>query len=130
MEREDITIIIFLIILVIGIFYLIQNLSSFECSMEDMFSTKDVMTDISYEFEPEGSLYSKTKVFRFAIYSSKSKLEYFGMEVSNENGETLFFDNRTQKEGGSIVATLSLNETEKLTVRRFFKKECYPEVRL
>lgn len=127
MQREDITIIVFAIILIIGITYLVQNLSSFECSMESSFT--NVMSDISYEFEPQGTLYSKTKVFRFNILSSRERLEYFGMIIT-KNGETLFFENRTSPEGGSIIATISLNESEDITVNRFFKKKCYAEVKL
>jgi hypothetical protein len=126
MEREDILVIIFLIILIFGIIYLYKNLNSFECSMENLFS--NAMSDINYEFEPQGSSYSKTKVFRFTISSSKNRLEYFGLKISKENGDVLFFENRTEPEGGAIVTTL--NETEKIIVSRFFKKKCYPEVKL
>jgi hypothetical protein len=126
MEKEDFLVIIFLGILIIGLIYLYQNLSSFECSMENSFS--NVMTDINYEFEPQGSLYNKVKVFRFTISSSRKRIEYFGMKISRENGEVLFFENRTEPEGGSIVATI--NETENLIVSRFFKKKCYSEVQL
>ena len=117
----------FTIILIFGVIYLIQNLSSFECSMESSFT--NVMSDISYEFEPQGTLYSKTKIFRFNILSSRERLEYFGMMITN-NEETLFFENRTSPEGGSIIATISLNESENIIVNRFFKKKCYSEVRL
>ena len=86
------------------------------------------MSDINYEFEPQGSLYSKTKIFRFTILSSRNRLEYFGMKIIGENEEVLFFENRTEPEGGSIVATI--NETENLTVSRFFKKKCYSEIQL
>jgi len=127
MKREDIIIIMFTIILIFGVIYLIQNLSSFECSMESSFT--NVMSDISYEFEPQGTLYSKTKIFRFNILSSRERLEYFGMMITN-NEETLFFENRTSPEGGSIIATISLNESENIIVNRFFKKKCYSEVRL
>ena len=105
MEKSDILIIIFLLILVVGLLFLYLNLSSFECSMESMFS--DVMSDVSYSFEPEGSVYSKTKIFRFAITSSRNRFEYFGMSITKD-GISLFFDNRTEPGGGSIVATLSL----------------------
>ena len=94
--------------------------------MENSFSS--VMSDINYEFEPQGSLYNKVKVFRFTISSSRKRIEYFGMKISRENGEVLFFENRTEPEGGSIVATI--NETENLTVNRFFKKKCYSEIQL
>jgi hypothetical protein len=125
MKREDFLIIIFAVILITSLTYLYQNLSSFECSMESSFS--NVMSDISYEFEPEGSLYSKTKVFRFNILSSRNRLEYFGMIIT-KGEEILFFENRTEPEGGSIVATINLNEN--VTANRFFKKKCYPEVKL
>jgi len=125
MEKESILTVIFLVVLITALLYLYQNLSSFECSMENMFST--AMADISYEFEPQGSLYSKTKILRFTISSSRSRIEYFGMRITRDN-ETLFFENRTEPEGGSIVATI--NETENIKVNRFFKKECYPEIQL
>jgi len=125
MKREDFLIIIFAVILITSLIYLYQNLSSFECSMESSFS--NVMSDINYEFEPEGSLYSKTKVFRFNILSSRNRLEYFGMIITRGE-EILFFENRTEPEGGSIVATINLNEN--VTANRFFKKKCYPEVKL
>lgn len=126
MKREDFLIIMFLMILIFGLVYFYQNLSYFECSMESSFST--AMSDVNYEFEPQGSSYSKTKVFRFIISSSRNRLEYFGMKISKENGEILFFENRTEPEGGSLIATI--NETEKIVVNRFFKKRCYPEIRL
>lgn len=126
MEKEDILVIIFLVVLIIGLGYLYQNLNSFECFIESSYS--NVMSDVNYEFEPQGSLYSKTKVFRFTVTSSRNKLEYFGMKISRENGEVLFFENRTEPEGGSIIATV--NETENVFVNRFFKKRCYSEVKL
>jgi len=126
MEKEDFLVIIFLGILIIGLIYLYQNLNSFECFMENSLSTP--MSDINYEFEPQGSLYSKTKIFRFTISSSRNRLEYFGMKIIGENEEVLFFENRTEPEGGSIIATI--NETENLTVNRFFKKKCYSEIQL
>ena len=125
MEKEDILIIIFLIVLIIGLIYFYQNLESFECFIETSFGT--VKSDISYEFEPEGSLYGKAKIFRFTVLSSRNRLEYFGMKIT-KNGEVLFFENRTEPEGGLIVATI--NETEKVIVNRFFKKKCYPEIQL
>ena len=102
-------------------------MSSFECSMET--SIGSAKSDVNYEFEPEGSLYSKTKIFRFYVLSSNNKLDYYGMKISRGE-ETLFFENRTEPEGGSIVATLTLNETDKVTVNRFFKKKCFAEVQL
>lgn len=129
MKIGDVLIVIFLVILVIGLIYFYQNLSSFDCFIEQTFGT--LMSDIKYEFEPEGSFYGKTRVLRFIISSSRSRLEYFGMEISKENGDILFFENRTNPEGGSIIATVKLaNETEKLNINRFFKKKCYPEVQL
>lgn len=127
MERGDIFTIISLIVLIVGVFYFYQNLGSFQCSMENSFST--VTSDISYDFEPQGSLYGETKVFRFTITSPRNKLEYFGMKITRGE-EVLFFENRTIPEGGSIISTISLNETNNITVDRFFKKKCYPEVRL
>jgi hypothetical protein len=127
MKREDIFIIIFLMMLIFGLYYLYQNRDSFECFAENAVNTG---SDVIYEFEPEGSVYSKTKVFRFNVFSSRKSLEYFGMNISKENGEVLFFENRTAPEGGSIVSTLIVNESENFTVNRFFKKRCYPEVRL
>jgi hypothetical protein len=128
MEKGDLLIIIFLAILITSLIYLYQNLASFECSMET--STSTAMSDINYEFEPEGTLYSKTMIFRFNILSSKNKIEYYGMNITNDAGKTLFFENRTEPEGGSIVATLNLNESEKFNVDRFFKKKCFSEIHL
>jgi hypothetical protein len=128
MEKGDILTIIFLAILITSLTYLYENLSSFECYMET--STSSAMTNINYEFEPQGSLYSKTKIFRFNILSSNNRLEYFGMNITNETGGTLFFENRTEPEGGSIVATLALNEDQKVNVDRFFKKRCFDEIHL
>lgn len=129
MRRGDIFLLLFLVILATSFFYIYQNLESLDCSIEQ--SISDVMSDIEYEFEPEGSSYGKTKIFRFIISSSRNRLEYFGMKVSREEGEVLFFDNRTNQEGGSILATLSLsNENETLVIDRFFKKRCYPEIHL
>ena len=96
MKKEDFLIIMFLAILIIGLIYLYQNLNSFECSIEN--SLSNPMSDINYEFEPQGSLYSKTKIFRFTILSSRNRLEYFGMKIIGENGEVLFFENRTEPE--------------------------------
>jgi hypothetical protein len=128
MERGDILTIVFLIILTVSLAYLYQNLGSFECYMESFF--RNPMDDISYEFEPEGSLYSKTKIFRFIILSSNKKIEYFGMNITNEGGETLFFENRTEPEGGSIIFTLNLEDAGNVNVKRFFKKKCFPEIHL
>ena len=127
MERGDVLAVVSVIVLIAGLFYFYQNLSSFQCSFEKSFST--VTSDISYEFEPQGSLYSETMVFRFTITSSKSRLEYFGMRVI-KNGNVIFFENRTEPDGGSILSTVSVNSTDNVTAERFFKKMCYPEVLL
>jgi hypothetical protein len=92
-------------------------------------TTRDVMSDIKYEFEPNGSLYGKTKIYRFNIVSSRKNLEYYGMKITNGD-EVLFFEAGTTPEGGSIVATLIINETDVINVDRFFKKKCFSEVRL
>jgi hypothetical protein len=128
MEKGDLLIIIFLAILITSLIYLYKNLSSFECYMETL--TSNAMSDINYEFEPQGSLYGKTKIFRFNIFSSKKGIEYYGMNITNETGGTLFFENMTEPEGGSIIATLTFNESEKFNVDRFFKKKCFNEIHL
>jgi len=129
MNRGDILLIIFLIILALGIIYFYQNISSFDCFMDYTFS--DVMSDIEYEFEPEGSLYGKTRIYRFIISSSLSRLEYYGMNISTQEGEVIFFQNKTNPEGGSIITTINVpREDDTLIVKRFFKKKCYPEVQL
>jgi hypothetical protein len=127
MEKEDYFIILFSAILITGLYYFYQNLGSFECFMEN--TTRDVMSDIKYEFEPNGSLYGKTKIYRFNIVSSRKNLEYYGMKITNGD-EVLFFEAGTTPEGGSIVATLIINETDVINVDRFFKKKCFSEVRL
>ena len=127
MEKEDYFIILFSAILITGLFYFYQNLGSFECFVEN--TTKDVMSDIKYEFEPNGSLYGKAKIYRFNILSSGKKLEYYGMKIT-KGSEVLFFEVGTSPEGGSIVATLVINETDEIIVDRFFKKKCFSEVRL
>lgn len=123
MERENLLVIVFLVILIFGLVYLSQNLNSFECFMENSFRTS---SGISYGFEPQGSLYGEVRVFRFTVLSSNKRLEYFGMKVS-KGEEVLFFENRTEPEGGSIVATI--NEAD-VKVERFFKEKCQPETRL
>lgn len=119
---------LFLIILATSFVFIYQNLESLECYME--YSYGDIMSDIEYEFEPEGSVYGKTKIFRFIISSSKSTIEYYGMEITDREGETLYFENLTDSEGGSISFSLEADENETLSVRRFFKKKCYPEIEL
>lgn len=127
MERGDVLAIFFVIVLIVGLLYFYQNLSSFQCSIEKSFSTDT--SGISYEFEPQGSLYSSTRVFSFTISSSNNRLEYFGMRII-KNGDVIFSENRTEPSGGSILSTVSVNETDNVTAERFFKKTCYPEVRL
>jgi hypothetical protein len=127
MQKEDYFIILFSAILITGLYYFYQNLGSFECFMQN--TTRDVMSDIKYEFEPNGSLYGKTKIYRFNIISSGKNLEYYGMKITNGD-DVLFFQAGTNPEGGSIVATLVINETDVINVDRFFKKKCYSEVRL
>ena len=129
MDKGDVFLIIFLVILALGIIYFYQNMSSFDCFMDYSFS--DVMSDVEYEFEPEGSLYGKTRIYRFIISSSLNRLEYYGMNISTQEGEILFFQNKTNPEGGSMITTINVpTEDEILIVNRFFKKKCYPEVRL
>ena len=129
MRRGDILLILFLFVLAISILYFYQNLSSFDCYIEYTFG--NVMSDVEYEFEPEGSLYGKTRIYRFIIYSPRNRIEYYGMNITTEDGEALFFQNRTNPEGGSIITTITLpRENETVIVDRFFKKKCYPEVRL
>ena len=128
MQKEDYFIFLFIAILAIGLIYFYQNIESFNCFVEN--STQNVMSDIKYEFEPEGSLYGKVKIYRFNILSSKKDLEYYGMKITNGNGDVLFSDIETSPEGGSIVATLLVNETDVINVNRFFKKKCYAEVKL
>lgn len=127
MQKEDYFIILFSAILITGLYYFYQNLGSFECFMEN--TTRDVMSDIKYEFEPNGSLYGKTKIYRLNIVSSGKNLEYYGMKITNGD-EVLFFEAGTNPEGGSIVATLVINETDVINIDRFFKKKCFSEVRL
>jgi len=127
MEKEDYFIILFAVILITSLLYFYVNIGSFECFMEN--TTKDVMADIKYDFEPNGSLYGKTKIFRFNIVSSRNNLEYYGMRIT-KGDEVLFFKFETDPAGGSIVATLLINETDSINVERFFKKKCFPEVRL
>jgi hypothetical protein len=126
MNKGDYLAVVFVIILAASLIYFYQNLESFDCSMDQYFGN-----DIEYEFEPEGSLYGKTRIYRFIISSPRNRLEYYGMNITRQNGENMFFQNRTNPEGGSLITTISLNnEEEVLIVDRFFKKKCYPEVRL
>jgi hypothetical protein len=129
MNKGDYLAIVFLAILAVSLFYFYLNLESFDCYIDSTFG--NVMNDVEYEFEPQGSLYGKTRIYRFIISSPRSRLEYYGMNITNEDGETMFFENRTNPEGGSLVTTITLsNENENVTVERFFKKKCYEEVRL
>ena len=127
MNRGDILVFVFLAILAAGFIYLYINLDSFDCYMER--SVGNVMSDIEYEFEPNGSIYGKTAIYRFTITSEISRLEYFGMSIKNGE-EQIFFENRTVPQGGSIVASVNLSEYDNITISRFFKKTCYEEVRL
>lgn len=95
MEKEDYFIILFSVILITSLIYFYQNLGSFGCYMEN--TTKDVMSDIKYEFEPNGSLYGKTKIYRFDIVSSRKNLEYYGMKITKLD-EVLFSENDTNPE--------------------------------
>ncbi len=127
MKREYLFVILFLVILATSFVFIYQNTESLECYME--YSYGDIMSDIEYEFEPEGSAYGKTRIFRFIISSHRNNIEYYGMEISNDE-EVLFFENLTDAEGGSISISLESEENETLIVRRFFKKACYPEMQL
>ena len=106
MKKEDILLILFLVILATSFIYIYQNLESLDCYID--YSYGDIMADITYEFEPEGSLFGKTKIFRFLISSNRNRLEYFGMEVTDEKGEVLFFENMTNPGGGSLSASIEL----------------------
>ncbi|MFH1473881.1 MAG: hypothetical protein ABIE55_03215 [Candidatus Aenigmatarchaeota archaeon] len=127
-KRDYAFLILFLVILATSFIFIYQNRDSFDCSIE--YSYGDIMGDIEYEFEPEGSAYGKTKIFRFIISSHRNRIEYFGMEVTDVYGNVLFFENLTNPDGGSISISLESDENETLTVRRFFKKTCYPEMQL
>ena len=93
------------------------------------YSMNGVMGNIEYSFEPAGSIYGKTRIYRFVITSYDSRLEYFGMEVRNGE-EILFFENMTNPEGGTLSTVLEIEESEDIEVKRFFKKKCYPETDL
>ncbi|MFH0928821.1 MAG: hypothetical protein V1818_00520 [Candidatus Aenigmatarchaeota archaeon] len=129
MDKGDIFLVLFLIILATSFIYIYQNMGSFDCYVE--YSFGDVMSNIEYEFEPDGSLYGKTRIYRFIISSSRNRLEYYGMSITAKDGQELFFKNLTNPEGGSIITTISLNsEDDVVIVERFFKKMCYEEIRL
>ena len=83
MQKEDIFIVICAIILISSITFVYKNMDSLQCFTET--STKTAMSDIKYEFEPEGSLYGKTKIYRFNIVSSANNLEYYSMKVLSGN---------------------------------------------
>jgi hypothetical protein len=127
MQRDDYFIILFSIIVLTSVSYLFLNLGSFECYMMSL--SNNQLGDIKYEFEPQGSLYGKTKIYRFDITSTSKTLEYFGMNVTLTN-ETIFSEMQNSPAGGSIVATVMINESDAVVVDRFFKKKCYPEMRL
>ena len=126
LDRGNVFLLLFLIILATSFIYIYQNIDSLDCYMDSTYG--DVMGDIKYEFEPEGSSYGKTKIFRFTISSLRRRIQYYGMEVTKEDGEVLFFENFTNPEGGSISISIESEENETLTVKRFFKKICYPEI--
>ena len=128
MLKEDIFIVLAAIILISGMSYFYQNIDSFNCFVEN--STQSVLSDIKYEFEPNGTMYGKVKVYRFNIVSSGSDLEYYGMRVTNANGDVLFFDSQSNPEGGLLSALLTVNETDVIKVDRFFKRKCYSEIAL
>jgi hypothetical protein len=128
MKRSYIFLILFLVILATSLLYIYQNLESLDCYID--YTYGDLMSDINYEFEPEGSLFGKARIFRFLISSNRNRLEYYGMEIRDEKGEVLFFENMTNPEGGSLSASIEGGENETFIVKRFFKKMCYPEVEL
>jgi hypothetical protein len=128
MERENYFIILFSIILVTSLIYFYSNIGSFECYVVN--STKDVMSDIKYEFEPQGSLYGQTRIYRFIISSSAKNMEYYGMKITDSKGDVLFSQIGEEPDGGSMVASLIINQSENITVERFFKKKCFVEIRL
>ena len=128
MQKEDYFIILVASILATSLIYFYQNLSSFECFMQN--STQNVMSDITYSFEPNGSLYGKVKIYRLDIASNQKDIEYYGMTITDSGGNQLFSEIDKDVQGGSITATLTINETSSITVRRFFKRKCYAEVQL
>ena len=128
MNRDYAFLALFLVILITSFIFIYLNSESLDCSMEQSFG--DVMSDINYEFEPEGSSYGDAKIIRLFINSYRGRIEYYGMEITDDRGEVLFFENLTNPEGGSITASLKLGEDETVNVKRFFKKKCFPEVLL
>ncbi|MFH1229236.1 MAG: hypothetical protein V1678_02310 [Candidatus Aenigmatarchaeota archaeon] len=126
MEKENYFIILFSAILVSSLFYFYSNMSSFECYVIN--STKDVMSDIKYDFEPEGSLYGQTRIYRFIISSTAKNIEYYGMNITDAEGNVLFSQLGSEPDGGSIVYSMRINETKEITTKRFFKKKCFPEI--
>ncbi|MBN2203285.1 MAG: hypothetical protein JW700_03830 [Candidatus Aenigmarchaeota archaeon] len=129
MNRGDVFLFLFMAILATSFLYIYQNMDSLDCYMDQ--GIGDVMSDIEYDYNTEGSLYGKTRIYRFIISSSRSRLEYFGMNITAQDGTELFFKNITNPEGGSIITTISLkSENETVFVERFFKKKCFEEMRL
>jgi hypothetical protein len=126
MKRDYAFLTLFVVILITSFIFIYQNSESLDCSMERSFG--DVMSDISYEFEPNGSSYGNTKILRFFISSYRGRIEYYGMEVTDKDGKVLYFENLTNHEGGSLSASFELEENESVNVKRFFKKKCFPEV--
>lgn len=127
MDKGDVFLILAIVIVITSFAYIYQNMESLDCYMD--YNMNGVMGNIEYSFEPEGSVYGKTRIYRFLITSYDSRLEYFGMEVRNGD-EILFFENMTNPEGGTISTVIETDENENITVERFFKKKCYPKVQL
>lgn len=126
MKKEDAFIVLSASILIISIAYFYNNIGSFECYVNNI--GKSAMTGIVYNFEPNGSLYGNVKIYRFEIESSDSSLEYYGMSIKSSNGTSIFSEIDKEPDGGLITATVNVSDS--LTVERYFKKMCYPEVRL
>ena len=127
MDSGDAFLILALVIVATSFIYIYLNMESLDCYMD--YSMNGVMGNIEYSFEPAGSIYGKTRIYRFVITSYDSRLEYFGMEVRNGE-EILFFENMTNPEGGTLSTVLEIEESEDIEVKRFFKKKCYPETDL
>lgn len=127
MEKRDFFLILFVTILLTSFIYIYQNVESLDCYVDYTFG--DMMGNIEYAFEPNGSLYGKTRIYRFSITSYSSRLEYYGMEILKD-GEVVSLENMTNPEGGSISAAIQIDEDSVIEVNRFFKKKCYPEISL
>jgi hypothetical protein len=128
MEKDNYFIILFSVILVTSLIYFYSNIDSFECFVIN--STKDSMSDITYDFEPQGSLYGQTRIYRFVISSTGNDIEYYGMKIVDSKGNVLFSNIKNQPDGGSLMTSLRINQSENITVDRFFKRKCFPEKRL